>query len=371
MTIKIEQFNSLFHKVPTPSVTINLAGGGGLEFGGMVELWGESRSGKSTFAYESAKMFLDKYGENAVVIIMTSEGMPNKIRLKRAFGLDLDNDSRIWYFPAFTYEDANTTIIKNLKECKEAGKFVMVVYDSIMASTFKKAYEAIQEATVGDEKNPDGKETERNANEPMAKAAVLKWMLNNVMAELYNYPAFVYLINQVTSKTTQFNVTQSSAGGFALKHNCNERFKFVFKGKIGGARDEKGKIVDKSAIAFDGTETNLTVEKSRNIPSFFDIELVINDKVGGKFMPNIEVYKIADKLGLIDKISGGYYAIEKEMALTPKMIKAAKLPKSKGKDDFISNKEIMEALEEGVLNLLRSNYSSVQWTYEAIEAEGS
>ena len=81
------EYNPIIHKVPTPIDTINIVGCGGINLSTMSELWGPPRGGKSTFAYQTAGMFLKEYGEWARVLIIDAEGSADLIRLEYVFGI--------------------------------------------------------------------------------------------------------------------------------------------------------------------------------------------------------------------------------------------------------------------------------------------
>jgi len=291
------KFNQHIHKARTPIHTINLAGGGGIGLSALVEVYGNTKSGKSSFTYQTAEYFLQDYS-SAQIVILDAEGSINSIRLKVAFGLDVENDPRIAVEPGFTIEMCNDAILKWQKKCDADNKFLMIIWDSIKTSSFNKAKNAI------DASLEKGEEADRGMTEPMARAQVMTWCLNNALHAIYRKPTIIFLINQITTRVNQFQTTQDSSGGFALRHNVNERYQFTFRKSVGGDA--------KDALFKTGTMSDVNVIKSRTIPGFIDIPILIDDTIGGRIVSNNELPIIATKLKIIDVKSGGWYSISED-----------------------------------------------------------
>lgn len=349
-------------KMRTPVNTINVSNPsptntGGLNFGTMVEVYGPSKGGKSTLVYQTASYLLKDYGEDARVVIMAVEGYPNAPRLRMAFGMDIDNDPRIIVEQTSTIEQSNDVILRYAKEAKEKNIYTLIIWDSISASSFNKAKEAI-DASISDEKREtgDGNEATRGMTEPMARAQVLKWCLNNSLHALYRAPATLMMINQITTKVNQFNTSLDSSGGFALRHNVEERIRIDFVKNIGG--DGKGDLYKT------GTMSKVTVVKSRNVPGFQDIPIRINDTEGGVIEEQYEVPMVAHMLDVLTAKSGGWYQVAE--AWMPEDA-PPEFKKSKQMPDIQSNPEYLKFLTASMIKFIRSTFKLVDFVYKELE----
>lgn len=340
-------------KVRTPCKTINLSNPspynvGGISFSGMVEVYGASRGGKSTFVYQCCSNLLEDYGDRAMIVIMAVEGYPNAARLKMAFGVDIENDSRIKVELTTTIEDSNTVIQRYSKEAKENHKYLIIVWDSISASSFNRAKEVLEKSLE------DGEDAERGMTEPMARAQVLKWCLNNTLHAVYRAPVIVFLINQITTKVNRFQTSQDSSGGFALRHNVEERYQIDFVKHIGG--DGKGDLFKT------GTLSKLSVIKSRNIPGFQDIPLKIDDTLGGVIVDDHELPIVASGFNILEAKSG-WYTLSEEYQ-TPQF--AEKFKKGKTLKDLTQDPDFMAFLQNAVVKFICKNFKLVDFCYKQI-----
>lgn len=356
-------FNSELDRIPTPVETINLANCGGLSFSTLIEVYGGSKSGKSTFCYQTAELFLAMYGDEAIVVILDAEGAVNWSRLKFTFNIS-KSDPRVRRLPAMTIEMANEHILRVAKEAKETGKRVLVIWDSIKVSSFNKAKDVI-DASLSVEagkkkmkKNDAGElvevdnDMERGMTEPLARAQVMTWCLNNALHAIYDAPIVVLLINQLTTKVNRFNTSVDSSGGYALRHNVNERFRFEHVKNIGG--DKKGDVFKT------GTMSTFTVVKSRIMPSFQDVPVIIDDTLGGRIMTSQELPQLAHKLGVFDAKNGGWYSIKEEF-----LPEDASDDMRKGKQflDWSRSGEALQILRDAVLVSMRRTFRLVDFVY--------
>jgi RecA/RadA recombinase len=344
-------------KVRLPIATVNMSspgpdGRGGLGFSSIVEVYGDSRAGKSTIIYQAASYFLKDFKDKARLLIMSVEGYPNSMRLKMAFGIDIENDSRISTECTTTIEESNDAIQRHSKKCKEEGNFLFIIWDSISASSFTRAKEAIDKA-LDTEEGKDGSQAERGMTEPMARAQILKWCLNNTLHAIYQQPIILFLINQVTTKVNQFQASKSRAGGYALNHNVEERIKVDFVKFIGG--DGKGDLFKT------GTLSKVTVEKSRSVPGFQDIPIRINDQDGGVIEEDYEIPLVASSFKVLEAKSGGWYQVAEEWMPdnAPEEFK-----KSKQLKDIQGNSDYLEFLKKAVVKYIRSQFKLVDYVYK-------
>lgn len=366
-------------RIATPVNIINLSNpspynGGGLNFGTIVEVYGPSKGGKSTFVYQTASYLLRDYGEDARIVIMAVEGWPNASRLRMAFGVDIEDDPRVIVEHTATIEQSNDVILRYAKEAKEKDIKTIIIWDSISASSFNRAKEAI-DASIGVEsakkhedyvdsskrETGDGKEAQRGMTEPMARAQVLKWCLNNALHACYRAPVTVLLINQITSKVNQFNVSIDSGGGHALRHNVEERIRIDFVKNIGG--DGKGDLYKT------GTLSKVTIVKSRNVPCFQDLPIKIDDTIGGVIEEPYEIPMVAHLLDVLSSKSGGWYQVAENWLPenAPEEFK-----KSKQLKDIQASPEYLEFLKSALVKFIRSTFKLVDFVYrETIEEQVS
>jgi hypothetical protein len=349
------KFNIDLHRLRSPIQTLNIAGAGGYQFAGIMAVEGRSKGGKSTFSYQTAGMFMEDYKDQAELLILDTENVTkNALRLKHVFGLDVRNDKRIHVEPAHTLEIANDHIQRYIKSAKENNKFLLIIWDSITNSSFNKAKEVMDKAM---ESEKEGEMALRGTTEPMARAQVTKWCLNNTLHAIYNAPVFVILINQATTKMNQFNTSVGSSGGFALEHNVDERLKFTPIKTIEGS----------SEYLKAGTLSSVTVEKSRSIPGFKDIPIMIDDSLGGLIIPNQEIALLAPKLGEVPILSsknGGWYWVT-EQYLPPNATEEMKKPKQL--KDIINNQEYIDFIKSAIKVYLRKEYKLIDLAYKEIE----
>lgn len=353
--VKLIRLNQ--YKCRTPCVTLNISNpspdgnSGGISLSSIVEVYGESRSGKSTFIYQTASYFLKDRGEQARLLIMSVEGYPNTMRLKMAFGLDIEGDDRISVECTTTIEESNNCIQRYSKKAKEEGNLLFIIWDSISASSFTRAKEAIDKSLEKEVGTTDS-QAERGMTEPMARAQILKWCLNNTLHAIYQQPVIVFLINQMTTKVNQFQTSKDSSGGYALRHNVEERIRIDFVKHIGG--DGKGDLFKT------GTLSRVTIVKSRNIPGFQDIPIKINDQEGGVIEENYEIPLVASQFGILES-SSGWYTIAKEYQI-PEF--AEKYKKGKLLKDLMIDVEFIAYLKNAITRYICDNFKLVQFCYD-------
>lgn len=344
-------FHPLLSKIRTPISVINLANRGGVNFSTLVEVYGDTKGGKSTFCYQTASNLLADYGDQAQVVILATEGTVNYFRLKMAFGMDTSGaDSRVVVEPAFTIEMANDAIARWSQFAWKQKKFTVIIWDSLKAASFNRAKEVMDTSM---EKN---EVAERGATEPMARAQVMGWCLNNALHSIYQKPVTVFLINQLTTKVNQFNTSLDSSGGFSLKHNVEERFRISMRKAVGGEA--------KDAVFKTGTMSELTVVKSRNIPSFLDIPMLIDDTSGGVIVTANEIPLVAVKLGIMAQKSGGWYSIAESHQYVgmPEEYK-----KSKQLLDIMKDTAYLDILNTCILNTIRAKFKLIDYMYKSCE----
>lgn len=372
---KASEWNPSIHRLRTASPIINVAGAGGLDFCTLVELWGPPKSAKSTFGYQSIGVFLEDYGDNAMVLILDPENSANHLRLKHTFGIRIgnhphvrDGDPRVFLEPAFTIEQGAETVCRYAKKAKAEGKFLVCIWDSITLSKPKREYEAISKVLDGEERSTDDMGEARNEkvvfgtnmSTNQLRPQIIKWALNYIMAGIYMQPVLVFLVNQATTKLVTFaggsTAVESSGGGYAFKHNIHYSIKAKFIKKIG-----------ENPIFNSGTLSMMSIEKSKVIPSLDNIKWFINDAVGGRLSGQEELIAAAREMKWFTEKNGGWLTIKPEElavvypdgdGISPALLKSWQAK------DMYKNEEVNEFLARRFEVYLRQSFQLLDWTYK-------
>ena len=317
-------------------------------------------SGKSTFCYQTSKMFLDKYGENAALIIVDSENSVDRMRLEVVFGITIghthltngkvkeskSNDRRVFLIPGPTLEGAASLIRGISAKLLEEGKYVLVIWDSITASQAAKDYEdAIEAAKKGDEAS-------LNSGGMMLRARVLKSELNRLLNVMFEQPMTVLLINQATTQINRWGGSETSGGGYGKEHNIHYKVRFNFKSGIESELLGLGK----------GTSSEISIEKSKFGPRADKIEIFIHDDEGGIIVPDMEVLARAQVTGTIEG-KGAWYRLNQEAL--PDLTDEEKELKWHGWDKVVEDaSRIAPILKKALTRQIREKFKMVDMAYQ-------
>jgi len=361
------EFNPILHKIRTPIKLFNITGVGGFEQGTLLELWGNPKSGKSTFCYQTAQAFLEDYGDTARVLILDAENSANLLRLKTVFNLKpcnvgrgRDLDERVFVEPAITLEQGMNTTLKYIKQAKDDGKFLLVIWDSITVSSPEKEYEEILASVESD------KEVNNFSGGMMLRPRVLKFVLNQILAHSSNAPVTVLLINQATTAITRFGGREDSSGGYGLKHNIHYRIQFNWSGATQDKENDSLKTE---------TLSQVTVNKSKHIPSLQKIPIVISDTDGGRIDPSAELITFLRDAGVIKKKGAwntfGDELIDRYAADHGNLSddEVAKLKKNFMQNDARTRQDILDVCTWFLTGWFRDKYTLVNAAYEEYETE--
>lgn len=367
------QYSPALHKVRTASAMVNAAGAGGFDFSTMAEIWGPPKSGKTTYCYQTAELFLEDYSDNAMVLILDAENSANPLRLLKVFHIGIgnhphvreaDRDSRVWIEPAFTYEMVTETVARYVKKARDEGKFLLVIWDSVTVTRpakekdmFDSVISAKEKSEAGEALNKDDKAAlDRGVGRRMdiaqLKPQMMKWTLGQLMSAIYMQPVMILLINQATTQFHTWGTKEASGGGYAFKHNIHYSLKFSFVKKLG---DNK--------LFHTGTLSRMEVEKGKSIPALQDIDIFIRDDLGGKLEPGMEAVRAGITAGVVGSKNGGWYCVND-----------AFLPEGdpeRGKfyqmRDLAEKSNAVAAVNRGLEKYMRDNFQLVDWEYEARE----
>jgi RecA/RadA recombinase len=389
--------------IRTPIDTINIIGVGGIDQGTISELAGPPGSGKSAYSYDTASNFLAD-NPDGVVVILDPELSVDLIRLEFTFKLDM---TRVIIKNARTLEGgyseiyrilgdqdkqalAKTTVddfVKNW-DLKEAIKLmktaelepdlsllddtvsskevvikaqrslatllafrgllkpsrptpVLVVWDTIATSKPAKEVEAALEG-----KDP------RDAGGMGLRARINEINLAIVMSSLFNKPVTIFLLNQIrTAGLGSYQVTEVSSGGNALKH-ANHYYFWFSKSK---------KAYDDGLKMYIGSNSKVSIRKSKFGPTIDDIPIYINDQMGGKIVPDDEAAMVAADLGILYS-AGGWWKIRGDKDKSYRWEKEAVTG-----DNYISkNAKLREMFLDAIARHFRKNYYTLNIVYEKL-----
>lgn len=412
--------------IRTPVDTINILGAGGINQGVFAEFWGPEKSGKSTFSYQTASMFQRDNPDAVVHIIdvecstdlgrlehvfkmdMERIAIHNIYSLEESFAkilecADVIDKQRIGKFKDgrkevkvltkdellsmdekdfFSYcEGWETWVLKDngisvkepircknfdndrsilLKKLALAGGYrvsksngyatpVLIIWDTIACSRSLVELSKIEEGNL-----------EKNAAGMGIASQVISKNMAMCLAKMGGKPLTCFILNQVrlTDFGSYTGPKETSYGSNALKHNCHYRFRF----KRIDNKDTRESNYNKNINGKVGTNSTLSIEKSKFCPITEDIEIYINDQLGGIIVPKEELAVLArDKLNLITGRAGWY-----EFTSNPDMGKF-RWEKTNEGDKYISNNsEIRSYLIEEITRHYRRSYFTLDLLYKDV-----
>ena len=366
------EFNSLVNKLRTPVEIINIVGAGGLSFASMTEAWGVTKSGKSTFSYQTARYFLDDYGEQAQLLILDAEST-DLLRIELAFNLvpgiiingygetkeNKNGDSRITIASAVEIEKSGFFIEKYMEKCKEENKFLLVIWDSISNSQPKSEKEAREESLK------KGIESRAYAGGMMAKPRAMTQTMTPIISRMYQAPVHIIFINQARASMNAYGDRNTRAGAYAFFHNIHYSFYFKYR-----------KNIDPEYFYKRGTFSELKIDKSKHIPTLINLPVFIYDTKGGVIDVEESLLSLASDdnyhFSLL-KPAGGWYKVN----LENKVFQSERMEKYKslaGKgyrwSKLKENKEIIAMIKEGMEVLFRDRFMLVDFSYQKLKELG-
>jgi RecA/RadA recombinase len=388
--------------IRTPIDTINIVGAGGIDQSTITELAGPPGSGKSAYAYDTASNFLTD-NQDGVVVILDPELSTDLIRLEHTFNIDM---SRLLIINAKTLEDGYGEIYRiigdqdkqavvkatveaflsswdlkaAIKLMKSAGLEpdlslldevisskevvakaqknlatllafrgllkpqrptpVLVIWDTIAASKPRAEVEAAMSG-----KDP------KDAGGMGLRARINETNLAIVMAQLFSKSVTIFLLNQIrTAGIGSYHVTETSSGGNALKHANHYYFWF----------SKNQKVYDEHLKMNVGSNSKVSVRKSKFGPTIENIPIYINDQVGGKIIPDDEAAMVAVDLGILWS-AGGWWKIKKD-GLSYRWTKDA----ATGENYISKNPKLREVFLDAIARHFRKNYFTLNIVYEKL-----
>lgn len=229
--------------IPTSMPSLNKIIGGGIPCGRVTEIYGEESNGKSTLV---ADIMASVQRMGGIAVIVDSEQVFHPDRAT-ALGVNVKD---IVYFDAVTAEAAFEAIETVLEQLQDYDNQILIVWDSIGASTTNAELEGeMQDQQMG------------------VKARVLNKGIRRMLGKITQNVAVVF-VNQIRSKIggMGYGPQQEGTGGIALRYAASLRLQLKYVGKI---------VVDEKQIGIQCKATTLKnkvcpPQKSSTFSIFFD-----------------------------------------------------------------------------------------------------
>lgn len=269
--------------IDTGSYILNAAVSGSI-YGGIPDnkvtgLAGEQSTGKTYYAIEIAKHFLNQNPDGAVFYFDTESATSADIFIDR--GVDPD---RVWLFPVDTLEEFRTQIIRildNMLKMKESErKPLFIVLDSLgMLPSSKELTDALDDKQVRD----------------MTKAQVIKSIFRIITSKLGKLKVPMVVTNHTYKTMNMYGEQTDMGGGSGLKYAASSII-MLSKSKEKDGDEVVGNII-KAKMNKSRFTKEATVSPTR---LFFDERGL--DKYYG-------LVELAEKYGIFEK-SGKYFVID-------------------------------------------------------------
>lgn len=262
-----------YHAIPTGSLELDaLIGIGGWPVGRVVEVWGPEHAGKTTLALLSAASAQRTDPDRHVAWIDMEQTFDSNWAKK--LGVDL---ARLHLYTPLTAEDVSDAA----REFMSSGIFSFVVLDSIGGMISRVEFEKeADEVTVGKVPN------------------IVTRMVKQAAPLAFRNETTVMVINQVRAVIGGHGPTESTGGGWALKHVTS------VKVKVRRGEPVKGKLLGEDSIF--GHQVISRVEKNKvngrvGRAQFLLISQPTKDYPLVGVDPVSEAFDVAQKVGVLPR----------------------------------------------------------------------
>lgn len=257
-------------RLPSGSISIDLATGGGYPRGRVVEVFGPESSGKTTCALHA---IAEAQKQGQVCAFIDAE---HALDVTYAANLGVDVKSLLICQPD-TAEEA-LDIVDMLSG---SGSVDVIVVDSVAALVPQKELEGeVGDSVVG------------------LQARLMGQALRKVTGQVHKNNVVLFFINQIRHKIgVMFGSPETTSGGNALKFYASVRLDVRRTGKVKDGED---------AVA---NQTRVTVVKNKVAPPYKTAEFLI--RFGTGIDQNVDTIRVAVKAGIVKK-KGAWYAYKDE-----------------------------------------------------------
>ncbi|MDD3066901.1 MAG: recombinase RecA [Candidatus Gracilibacteria bacterium] len=258
--------------ISSGSISLDLALGGGIPKGRVIEIYGPESSGKTTFALHAVSEFQKAGGTAAFVDAEHALDPEYAARI----GVDVDN-------LLISQPDTGEQALEIVETLVRSGAVDVIVIDSVAALTPKAEIEGAMGGSL-----------------PGLQARLMSQALRKLTAISHKSGCTLIFINQIRLKIgVMFGNPETTSGGQALKFYASVRLDIRRTGKIETGVGDLKQVI--------GNTTRVKVVKNKVAPPFRQAEFDIRYNMG--------IDKVSDliatgvKLGVIGK-SGAFIEIE-------------------------------------------------------------
>jgi recombination protein RecA len=284
--------------IPSGSLSLDMALGGGYAVGRIIEIFGEESSGKTTLAIHAAVNFQKRFPDKAVLYI----DVENAFDTFYGESLGLSYKKNQWLFSQPRSGEEAFDIIDDMIK---SGEISLIVVDSVAALIPRAELEGeYGESKIG------------------LQARLMSQAMRKLVNIISKYKCTVIFINQMRDKIgVMFGDTKTTTGGHALKFYSSQRLEVSRAGQ------------EKDGDEVTANKTRVKVKKNKIAPPFRKAEFNI---VFGEGIDTVgEIINLASESGIIKK-SGSWYSYD-EVKLGQGTDSAKKLLKD--------NPELFEQIE--------------------------
>lgn len=264
----------------TGNIAIDWICGGGLPVGKIVEAYGKSMSGKTTFAMHAVKQRMDEGG----TVLWADWERAFDLQYAKQLGIDTDSDQFIYLMPESLEQgcDAIAALVAT-------GEIDIVVVDSIARMTTESEINgSMSDVTVAD------------------KAKQLYKFCRMIMNSLDNNDCTLIFLNHLLDAINTSMPGQKSKitpGGNAVLYFSNLRLQFtVTKSITANSPDAK----------YNATTVEILCTKNRVAPPSRKVE--VQNDFGSGFNATRSVLEVAKQIGIVDASTAWTKILDPELA---------------------------------------------------------
>ncbi|MCF7831065.1 recombinase RecA [Candidatus Gracilibacteria bacterium] len=306
-----EHTHAKIETISSGSISIDLALGGGIPKGRIIEIYGPESSGKTTLCLHAVAEFQKAGG---TVAFVDAEHALDPVYAKK---VGVDTDELLLSQP-----DSGEQALEIVEALVRSGGIDLIVVDSVAALTPRAEIEgAMGDAQMG------------------LQARLMSQALRKLTAVTSKMGTTIIFVNQIRMKIgVMFGNPETTTGGNALKFYSSVRIE-VRKGK----KVEEGTGDDKEA---NGNGAKIKIVKNKVAPPFktADVDIMFNEGISRMG----DLLTTAEKMGIVEK-AGAFYSYSQT---DPKLGKAAPIKLGQGKLAAIAflkeNQKMAKEIEKAV-----------------------